>query len=57
MKSIWQRNIVDWSAVNSGMVDEVHVKEYSDMLQADEEAKEWEVELVEQFTLDSDHDY
>ena len=57
MKSTWQRNIVDWSAVNSGMVDEVHVKEYSDMLQADEEAKEWEVELVEQFTLDSDHDY
>ncbi|KAF8696454.1 hypothetical protein AX14_001593 [Amanita brunnescens Koide BX004] len=56
MKSIWQRDIVDWSVVNSGMVEEVHVKEYGDMLQADEEAKEWEVEDLEQFIFDSDRD-
>ena len=56
MKSIWQRDIVDWSVVNSGMVEEVHVKEYGDMLQADEEAKEWEVKDLEQFIFDSDRD-
>ena len=56
MKSIWQCDIVDWSVVNSGMVEEVHVKEYGDMLQADKEAKEWEVEDLEQFIFDSDRD-
>lgn len=44
MKSAWQGSIVDWAAINSGIIEEVHVNEYTDLLQADNDAKEWEKE-------------
>ena len=32
MKSAWQGSIVDWAAINSGIIEEVHVNEYTDLL-------------------------
>ena len=58
MKSAWQGSIVDWAAVNSSAVDEIAINEYSDLLQANSEAKVWDKE-DEQFLLlepDSDSD-
>ena len=53
MKSAWQGLIVDRVAVNLEVVEEVN--EYIDLLQADTDAKGWEIE-DNQFILESDSD-
>jgi hypothetical protein len=55
MKSAWQGSIVDWAAVTSSAVDEITINEYTDFLQADNEAKVWDEE-DEQFLLEPDSD-
>jgi hypothetical protein len=47
---------VDWAAVNSCMVEEVAINEYSDLLQEDHDALEWDKEDEDYFGLDSDSD-
>ena len=56
MKSSWRGSIVDWAAVNSCMVEEVAINEYSDLLQEDHDALEWDKEDEDYFGLDSDSD-
>lgn len=60
MKSAWQDTTIDWATVNSKTVEEVNLQDYSDLLQAEAEAKEWDKEddgflLAE--ALDSDEDF
>ena len=52
MKSAWQGAMVDWAAVNSGVIEEVDASGYSDFLQADDDVKGWERE-DEQFAFES----
>lgn len=51
IKSAWQGSIVDWAVMNSEVVEEVN--QYTDLLQADTDAKGWEIE-DNQFILESD---
>ena len=55
MKSAWQGSIVDWAAINSEAVEEVEINEYTDLLQVDNDAQEWQKE-DDQFFLESDSD-
>jgi hypothetical protein len=54
MKSSWQGSIVDWAAVNLSVAEEIPINEYSDLLQADHDALEWDKEDEQYFEVDSD---
>ena len=51
MKSAWQGTMVDWAAMNSHAVDEIEINDYSDLLQADKDVREWD-----EIEFDSDRD-
>lgn len=51
MKSAWQGTMVDWAAMNSRAVDEIEINDYSDLLQADKDVREWD-----EIEFDSDRD-
>ena len=55
MKSAWRGTVIDWAAINSEAVEEVEINEYTDLLQADNDAQEWQKE-DDQFFLESDSD-
>jgi hypothetical protein len=42
MKFAWRNNIVDLAAWNSGQIEEVDLDEYSEMLEADELANDFD---------------
>ena len=44
MKSAWQGTVVDSAAINSQMAKEVILTEFSDLLQAENDAREWDKE-------------
>ncbi|KAF8676686.1 hypothetical protein AX14_004846 [Amanita brunnescens Koide BX004] len=44
MKSAWQGTVVNWATVNSQMAEEVILTEYGDLLQAENDAKQWDEE-------------
>lgn len=46
MKFTWHQNIVDLAAWNSGQVEEIELEEYSELLEAEEQAVEWDSQLV-----------
>jgi hypothetical protein len=56
MKSAWMDTIVDWAAINSAAVEEIEMNDFTDLLQADNEAREWDEE-DERFIFDLDSDY
>ena len=56
MKSAWMDTIVDWVAINSAAVEEIEMNDFTDLLQADNEAREWDEE-DERFIFDLDSDY
>lgn len=51
MKPAWQGTMVDWAAMNSRAVDEIEINDYSDLLQADKDVREWD-----EIEFDSDRD-
>ena len=51
MKFAWRNNIVDLTAWNSGQDDKVDLDEYCEMLGAEQQADELEVDFDE-FSLD-----
>jgi hypothetical protein len=55
MKSVWQGSVVDLAAMNSNKVEEIDLNEFGELLQADNDAKEWDKEDNE-FIFDSDND-
>ena len=55
MKSAWMDTMVDWAAINSAMVEEIEMNDFTDLLQADKQAREWDEE-DEQFIFESDSD-
>ena len=56
MKSLWQGSIVDWAAVNLSRMEEIAINKYSDSLQANQDALEWDKEDEWYFEVDSDSD-
>jgi hypothetical protein len=54
MKSTWRKNISDLAAWNSAQVEEVELEEYSEMLEAEDLAAEWDKGETEydEFVLD-----
>ena len=56
MKSLWQGSIVDWAAVNSSGMEEIAINKYSNLLQANQDALEWDKEDEQYFEVDSDSD-
>ena len=47
MKFAWRKNIVDVAAWNSGQTDEVDLGEYSEMLEAELQAEEFDIDADE----------
>lgn len=52
MKSVWQGTVVDWAAINSLMAKEVILTEFSDLLQAENDTREWDKEEDESMLSD-----
>jgi hypothetical protein len=55
MKSTWQGSVVDWVALNSNATEEVDIIAYTDLLQADNDAMQWDKE-DEDFMFESTGD-
>ena len=56
MKSTWQGTAADWAAINSSDAskDMANINDYTDLLQADTDAKEWDKEDEQCIFVDSD---
>lgn len=52
MKSVWQGTVVDWAAINSPTAKEVILTEFSDLLQAENDTREWDKEEDESMLSD-----
>lgn len=55
MKSAWMDTVVDWAAINSAVVEEIEMNDFTDLLQADDLPREWDEE-DERFIFESDLD-
>lgn len=55
MKSAWMDTVVDWAAINSAVVEEIEMNDFTDLLQADDLLREWDEE-DERFIFKSDLD-
>lgn len=55
MKSAWMDTVVDWAAINSTVVEEIEMNDFTDLLQADDLPREWDEE-DERFIFKSDLD-
>ena len=55
MKSAWMDTVVDWAAINSTVVEEIEMNDFTDLLQADDLPREWDEE-DERFIFESDLD-
>ena len=55
MKSAWMDTVVDWAAINSAVVEEIEMNDFTDLLQADDLLREWDEE-DERFIFESDLD-
>lgn len=55
MKSAWMDTVIDWAAINSAVVEEIEMNDFTDLLQADDLLREWDEE-DERFIFESDLD-
>lgn len=51
MKFAWQQNVTDLAAWNSAQVEEIELDEYSELMEAEELAAEWDNEPIDEFIL------
>lgn len=51
MKFAWRQNITDLAAWNSAQVEEIELDEYSELMEAEELAAEWDNEPIDEFIL------
>lgn len=56
MKSAWQGAVVNWAAMDSNKVEEIDLNEFGELLQADNDAREWDKEDDKFFFVDLDDD-
>lgn len=51
MKFAWRQNVTDLAAWNSAQVEEIELDEYSELMEAEELAAEWDNEPIDEFIL------
>ena len=55
MKSAWQGSLADWATLNSTRIEEIDLNDFGELLQVDDDAKEWDKE-DDEFIFESDSD-